>query len=332
MGRNKDLSTEDIRMDALVKSEYEKQIAAEKYIEEAEEIIRHAEENIEDFPDDEEDQRRRFLEIMKEMRAQGQLTEEEEAQLFGDEADKEDESIERGTEEISATSSEVAEEAALGNTKTRKSRNAGKKNSARKAVEMPIWKRVGRTVGKWAAVVAVTCMGMFALTMSSQANRQYIFDSVRYVMGRDTRVNVNSDDGALIRGASEDQARNTIGEELMVSVPILKFKPNYMKFVGYENYPEYGVALMHYQLQQNEVILYISNNIDKKAKTAMYDGESIGTITLDKKLAKAELYISNDEDEIPTYGAEWEYNNAFYRLNGKMDREEFEKILEKISF
>lgn len=332
MGRNKDLSTEDIRMDALVKSEYEKQIAAEKYIEEAEEIIRHAEENVEDFPDDEEDQRRRFLEIMKEMRAQGQLTEEEEAQLFGDEADKEDESIERGTEEISATSSEVAEEVALGNNKTRKSRNARKKNSARKAVEMSIWKRIGRTVGKWAAVVAVTCMGMFALTMSSRANRQYVVDSVRYIVGKDTRVSVNNDDGALIRGVSEGEARGDVAEALNILVPVLKYKPKNFQFIGYECYSQYGYALMHYQLSGNDILLYISNNEGEKSRTALYDGKPIDEIPLYKELTTAKLYKSDDGDKIPTYGADWEYNEAYYRLNGKVDRDQFEKIIEKILF
>lgn len=332
MGRNKDLSTEDIRMDALVKSEYEKQIAAEKYIEEAEEIIRHAEENVEDFPDDEEDQRRRFLEIMKEMRAQGQLTEEEEAQLFGDEADKEDESIERGTEEISATSSEVAEEAALGNNKTRKSRNAGKKNSARKAVEMPIWKRVGRTVGKWAAVVAVTCMGMFALTMTSRANRQYVADSVSYLLGRDVRVTVNNDDGVLTRSTSENEAMAEIKENLSLPVPILKYKPNGMAFVGYEKYYEYGYAIMHYEINNNDISLYISNNDDLKASNGVFDGSLLEKVSLFDDRIIAEFYEGSNQDKELTYGAKWNYENSYYMLCGRMDREDFGNILKKIWF
>lgn len=332
MGRNKDLSTEDIRLDALVKSEYEKLVEEKKYIEQAEEIIRHAEENVEDFPDDEEDQHRRFLEIMKEMKARGQLTEEEAAQVFGDEADKKDERIDCRTEETSAASSKAAEEAATGKDETKESRDVGKKDTAQKVIQMPRWKLFGRTVGKWTAVVALTGIGMFALTMTSQANRQYVSDTVSYILGRDTRVNVNSDDGVLVRSTSEDQARVSIGDELMVSVPILKYKPDFMEFIGYESYPDHGVALMHYTLQQNEIVLYISNNESRKAKTAMYDGKSIGTIVIDKELAKAKLYVSNDEDKVPTYGAEWEYDNTFYRLNGKLEREEFEKIINKISF
>lgn len=332
MGRNKDLSTEDIRMDALVKSEYEKQIAAEKYIEEAEEIIRHAEENVEDFPDDEEDQRRRFLEIMKEMRAQGQLTEEEEAQLFGDEADKEDESIERGTEEISATSSEVAEEAALGNNKTRKSRNAGKKNSARKDMEMSIWKRIGRTVGKWAAVVAVTCMGMFALTMTSQANRQYVADSVSYIIGKDTRVSVNNDDGALTRGISEGVARAEIADSLGVKVPILKYKPQGLVFKGYELYEERGYAIMNYEYKKNIILISISTNNGKKVRVGIFDGKTLEKVPLAYDNVEADFYESVDGDENLTCGAEWHYDNNYYMMSGKLERKEFIKLLEKISF
>lgn len=330
MGRNKDLSTEDIRMDALVKSEYEKQIAAEKYIEEAEEIIRHAEENVEDFPDDEEDQRRRFLEIMKEMRAQGQLTEEEEAQLFGDEADKEDESVERGTEEISATSSEVAEEAASGNTKTRKSRNAGKKNSAQKAVEMSIWKRIGRTVGKWAAVVAVTCMGMFALTMSSRANRQYVADSVSYIMGRDVRVSVNSDEGILKRDATEDIARADIEKQLSAKVPLFKYRPDGLEFTGYEIYDDYKYGILYYDLNGNKLILYMSSNNEMRTGTTLFDGEELEYIDLRDNVARVSIYQSADKEDGPAYGAEWKYENVTYRFTGRIEREEFEKIIKKI--
>lgn len=332
MGRNKDLSTEDIRLDALVKSEYEKLVEEKKYIEQAEEIIRHAEENVEDFPDDEEDQHRRFLEIMKEMKARGQLTEEEAAQVFGDEADKKDERIDCRTGETSAASSEAAEEAATGKEETKERRDAGKKDTAQKVIQMPRWKLFGRTVGKWTAVVALTGIGMFALTMTSQANRQYVSDTVSYILGRDTRVNVNSDDGALVRDITEGEARSVVAEKLKILVPVLKYKPEQFQFIGYECYLDYGYALIHYKFGENEVLFYVSNNSRKKSRTALYDGEPIQKVPLYKELAIANLYKSNDEDKVATYGADWEYDNAYYRLNGKMSRKEFEKIITKISF
>lgn len=330
MGRNKDLSTEDIRLDALVKSEYEKLVEEKKYIEQAEEIIRHAEENVEDFPDDEEDQHRRFLEIMKEMKARGQLTEEEAAQVFGDEADKKDERIDCRTGETSAASSEAAEEAATRKEETKECRDAGKKDTAQKVIQMPRWKLFGRTVGKWTAVVALTGIGMFALTMTSQANRQYVSDTVSYILGRDTRVSVNNDDGALIRGMTEDEARMDIIENLGIPVPTLKYKPYDFQFIGYECYPEYEYALVHYKFQENEIILYIAVDSDKKTRSELFDGSLIGEITLKEGIAKANFYENQDNDDEPTYGAEWDYNNAYYSLLGKMPKEEFEKVLKKI--
>lgn len=330
MGRNKDLSTEDIRLDALVKSEYEKLVEEKKYIEQAEEIIRHAEENVEDFPDDEEDQHRRFLEIMKEMKARGQLTEEEAAQVFGDEADKKDERIDCRTGETSAASSEAAEEAATGKEETKERRDAGKKDTAQKVIQMPRWKLFGRTVGKWTAVVALTGIGMFALTMTSQANRQYVSDTVSYILGRDVRVSVNSDSGVLVRDVTEDIARADIESQLSVRVPILKYRPDGFEFVGYEIYDDYKYAILYYKLDKNKLILYISSNSDIRTGTTLFDGEELKYIDLLDDLARASIYQSADVEDGPAYGAEWKYENATYRFTGRVDREDFEKIVEKI--
>lgn len=332
MGRNKDLSTEDIRLDALVKSEYEKLVEEKKYIEQAEEIIRHAEENVEDFPDDEEDQHRRFLEIMKEMKARGQLTEEEAAQVFGDEADKKDERIDCRTEETSAASSEAAEEAATGKEETKERRDAGKKDTAQKVIQMPRWKLFGRTVGKWTAVVALTGIGMFALTMTSQANRQYVSDTVSYIVGRDTRVSVNNGGDTLVRDVSEGEAKASVAEELNVRVPIMQFKPSGLSFVGYECYPEYEYALIHYQLNQKEIVLYISPNKGTKTRTVLYDGKVLNKISLLDNVAEASVYVSSDEEDGSAYGADWVYEDVYYRLTGKLEKEEFEEIIKKICF
>lgn len=332
MGRNKDLSTEDIRLDALVKSEYEKLVEEKKYIEQAEEIIRHAEENVEDFPDDEEDQHRRFLEIMKEMKARGQLTEEEAAQVFGDEADKKDERIDCRTEETSAASSEAAEEAATGKEETKERRDAGKKDTAQKVIQMPRWKLFGRTVGKWTAVVALTGIGMFALTMTSQANRQYVADTVSYIVGRDTKVNVNNDNGVLKRGETEGIDKASIAKQLDVKVPILKYKPVGLTYKGYELYLEYDYAIIHYELDGEKLVLYISKNSMSKSRSVLYDGKEVDRIELLDDIAKASIYESADEEEGIAYGAEWEYGNAYYRFTGKLEKEEFLKIIKKIRF
>lgn len=332
MGRNKDLSTEDIRLDALVKSEYEKLVEEKKYIEQAEEIIRHAEENVEDFPDDEEDQHRRFLEIMKEMKARGQLTEEEAAQVFGDEADKKDERIDCRTEETSAASSEAAEEAATGKEETKERRDAGKKDTAQKVIQMPRWKLFGRTVGKWTAVVALTGIGMFALTMTSQANRQYVADTVSYIVGKDTRVSVNNDDGALARGLSEGEARAEIANSLEIAVPILKYKLKGLIFNGYELYENRGYAIMNYDYEGNTILLSMSKNNEKKVRSGIFDGRPERKVLLAYENVTADFYESMDEDEILSYSAEWHYDNAYYMMSGKMEKSEFIKIIEKITY
>lgn len=253
----------------------------------AEAVERDALEGMEDFPEDPEDEERRFRAIMERV---------------GEEAE-EDVHKEDPTPEMTQRDG------------------------------TPRIRSLWASAGKWAAIVVVVLGSVFAMSMTSEANRSYFLDSVSYLMGKDARVKVNTDDGNLVYNMSETEARSVIEEALGIEVPMLKYKPQGMSFVGYELYTVNMYAIIHYEINNNKVPLYMSAGDKKKAGTGVFEGKPTEKIPFAYDTVMADFYEEpNGLGESPTLGAQWEYANAFYQLSGNMEREKFIKIIEKITF
>ena len=115
-----------------------------------------------------------------------------------------------------------------------------------KIVYMP--EKKSHKAARVAAAVLVCSAGIFAASMTSQANRSYFIDSVRYWVGDDTRISIENDEGNEKAQKDEQMAIDAIEEKLDLDVPLILDRPENFEFRSYNVNVESGYALMEYYI------------------------------------------------------------------------------------
>lgn len=270
-------------------------------------LERRANKGMEQFPDDPSDEARRLRLIMEQMDKKGLLSQEEKEKVFGQ-----------------GGYLEQAEQKAAESRKVVKIKGKSKKKS-----ERSVWHRAA----KWASVAAIFCVSIVVLTMSSEANREYVKDTVQYYVGDDVVVKSSGGKDNVIRGVTEAEMRDSIKKKLNIEIPKFLYKPKGMVFNGYTIYENDGFALIYYTIQDTKIILAISDGDDDKQAIKAYDGEQIDMISDRYDNFYIEIFENFDENaKFKTYSAKWERDKTSYTLAGIKKKEEFYKILKKMTF
>lgn len=271
-------------------------------------LERRANKGMEQFPDDPSDEARRLRLIMEQMDKKGLLNQEEKEKVFGQ-----------------GGYLEQAEQKAAQSRKVVKIKG----KSSKKKSERSVWHRAA----KWASVAAIFCVSIVVLTMSSEANREYVKDTVQYYIGDDVLVKSSDGKDNVIRGVSEVEMRADIKEKLNIDVPKFQYKPQDMEFVEYEIYNNDKMAMIYYNIKREKVTLCASEVDNDKYNMKFYDGGRVDGIQIDYEEFKVEIFENLDKsNNQKRYSAKWERGDIHYRLSGNIKKEEFYKILKKMTF
>ena len=185
-----------------------------------------------------------------------------------------------------------------------------------------------------AAAVLVCSASIFAASMTSQANRSYFIDSVRYWVGGDTRIVVDNDRTNEKEYEDEQTAIDDIEEELGVDIPRFLYRPEGLEFKDYNISKDFEYALLQYNYNDTIMTLYI-NKYDKETKStgASLDGKEIETIKLPEGEASIQVKrIMAKEDKKASYVAYWNNSTEFYQIESQMEEQEFIKLIKNIKF
>ena len=183
-----------------------------------------------------------------------------------------------------------------------------------------------------AAAVLVCSAGIFAASMTSQANRSYFLDSVRYWAGDDTKIVVDNDRKNEKEYEDEQKAIDDIEKELGVDIPRFLYRPEGLEFKDYNISKDFEYALLQYNYNDTIMTLYI-NKYDKETKStgASLDGKEIETIKLPEGEASIQVKrIMAKEDKKASYVAYWNNSTEFYQIESQMEEQEF--IIKNIKF
>ena len=189
-----------------------------------------------------------------------------------------------------------------------------------------------------AAAVLVCSAGIFAASMTSQANRSYFLDSVRYWVGDNTRISIENDEGnekeQKDEQKDEQKAIDAIEEELDLDVPLILDRPENFKFRSYNVNVESGYALIEYCYGQEIVNIYINDYSDERKSGAyILDGKEIATVKMKNENINITIKkIQDKNDKKENYAAYWEKDSVFYQISGKMQQNEFMNLVNNIKF
>ena len=189
-------------------------------------------------------------------------------------------------------------------------------------------------LGRIAGIAGVCLICVFAASMSSEANRKYLVNSVRILSGNDSQFISYNDETNEDASTEENDAYADIEEKLGIKLPEFYYRPSGMEFLDYEVRELAYFAKIEYQYENNIIIFYV----DKQHEGANSDISSlngnqkiISTIQ-NNNINIAIKEIEDETDKIPTYIANWSYNDVNYYMVGKIKLEEMKKIIEYMKF
>lgn len=201
-------------------------------------------------------------------------------------------------------------------------RNSGKRKHS--------YVRLGRIAG----IAGLCLICVFAASMSSEANRKYLVNSVRILSGNDSQfITDNSSDNEHAT-TEESDAIADIEEKLGVKMPEFYYWPYGMEFYAYEVNSDNFYAKIEYEYENNILFFYIDKqDISAESNISSLKGENRVIEKIDRD--DLNIIIKKVEDgteKLPTYIASWEYENTVYYLVGKIEIDELKKIVKEMKF
>lgn len=208
------------------------------------------------------------------------------------------------------------------NTARDANRNSGKKKHS--------YMRLGRIAG----IASLCLICVFAASMSSEANRKYLVNSVRILSGNDSQFISYNDDSNENASTKESDAIADIEEKLGVKMPEFYYRPYGMEFYKYELNDEKFYARIEYEYKDNILFFYVDK---QDASTESNISSLKGQEKIVDKINKDELEIdikeiTEENDKNATYMVNWKYEDVVYYLVGKIKLDELKKIIQYMKF
>ena len=188
--------------------------------------------------------------------------------------------------------------------------------------------------GKVAGVAILCCACIFAASMTSEANRNYLINNIRVWSGKDTRTVIGNSEKNENINMAEYEAIEKIEDELDIEMPEFYYRPYELEFVSFELDNAADIARIEYMYKGNIIVLIVDKQSEDTASKIMSaqgckkENVIIGQEGIPVIVEK----IQEEQDNMPSYTAFWEKDNVVYCMSGKLEEEEIKKIFEDMVF
>lgn len=186
---------------------------------------------------------------------------------------------------------------------------------------------------KRAAIVACVAICLFGVSMTSGANRRYIVALWNEIVGDSQlriTMNVEDEENGEAGTVSEEEAMETIRNELGIQPIELGYRPEGMEFSNYIMEQDDKKAILFYEYEGTLFTISMQNKDSNSKYAQEFDGEVVDEISLRFSNETAKIWKISDTEE--NYAAQLEGKNDYYILQGSMDEKELIKIIQSITF
>lgn len=193
---------------------------------------------------------------------------------------------------------------------------------------------VRHRLAKTAGFVIVCTLAVFAASMTSEANRNYFVNSVKYLTGNDTKILIDNDESSDKPSFEEERVREEIEEKMDVEIPQFLYRPESFEFYDYTISKESGVVSLQYLYNKSVVSVYIGKEDEDIQSNGMSIHGDDGTVIYMSKENIPVGIVEKSEDiySEKSYLAEWIHNGEYYQIIGRMPKAVFEKLIKEIVF
>ena len=200
------------------------------------------------------------------------------------------------------------------------------KQIAKRAKTTKHWVRTAKAAG----VVLVVGACVFGASMTSQANRIRLVETVHSVWNAGDATGINNGEDREYSAGNLDESVQEIKKILHIAVPEFYYIPTGMKYSKTIISKETQMAIMEYQYNENAVYFDLAANEKDLSQGNWKDTEKIQIETLDN-IIDVEMGSMDVNDE-ENYYVKWKYKDAYYQLSGQIDKEELIKILNEMQY
>lgn len=187
-------------------------------------------------------------------------------------------------------------------------------------------KRLHRRTFIAVALVAVLCIGMGVV---SSGKKVYIPEILHGMRGDEVQTKVENTD-SIYREYDEEEVLQKIEDEMGMLPVRFEYRPNGMKLANYWLKEDIQEAIMEYGLGENQLYAYISKDYKDTSINYQTDGIKLDTVFLVTCGLEVKIFKYEDPYGNTYFEASFEYLNTYYLINGMMEQEDFEKIIENI--
>ena len=198
----------------------------------------------------------------------------------------------------------------------------------------PKKKSMPRKIGQWAAMLVLCLVGIFGFSMTSQGNRIFLVNKVEEFFGKKVSIQFNNKSNAVYSEDKQYKAKEDVEKELEFDVPLFFYSPEGFEYLSHEVYPDAETATIFYQYGEDNIISLqmFGNNGDFTWGTSI-DGILKKSIRLESEDLTVDLWmLENEINDDKAYCAQWMYKNTHYILQGIIEEEELEKLLENMRY
>ncbi len=186
---------------------------------------------------------------------------------------------------------------------------------------------------KRAAIVACVAICLFGVSMTSGANRRYIVALWNEIVGDSQlriTMNVEDEENGEAGTVAEEEAMETIRNELGIQPIKLRYRPEEMKFFDYRIEKKDKKATLFYEYKDTLFTILMQSKESNSKYVQEFDGTIVNEISSRVSNQKVKIWKIDDTEE--NYAAQLDGTNDSYIIQGYISEKEFIEIIENITF
>ena len=200
------------------------------------------------------------------------------------------------------------------------------KKIAKRAKTTKHWVRTAKAAG----VVLVVGACVFGASMTSEANRIRLVESISRVRNTGDVTKMNNGENRKYTEEDLDKVKKQIRDTLHIAVPEFYYVPLGMEYEQVTILDATQMAIIKYQYNNQFVYFHLAANEKDLSQENWKDREKVQVETLDDVLEVEMGTVSENNEE--NYYALWKYKDAYYQLSGQIEKEEILKILKEMQY
>lgn len=208
----------------------------------------------------------------------------------------------------------------------RRKRAEKQKQKEKKAKTAKHWVRAAKAAG----IVLVVGACVFGASMTSEANRIRLVETINGVRNTGDVAKMNNGEDREYSAGSIEEAKQEIKDILHIAVPEFYYVPDGMAYSNVEIIPAIQMAIIEYEYNGQHIYFHLAANDKDLSQGNWKDRKQIKVETLDEEInVEMGKLLENNEEY---YYATWKYKDAYYQIGGDIEKEEIIKILNEMQY